>query len=709
MSRPIQSIGAALGGAAVLALSACGGDGGTTTTTTSATPAAAATLSGTAATGSALANANVAVTDSSGNSPCQESSITTSAFGTYTCTLKAGEAAPFFIVVTDPTGNTQPLVSVSTTTPAAGAALTVNATPLTTAIAAQLAPDGNALTLVSGGTVDAAALKQTIANVVAQLSSVLAAIGAPAGYDPFTTAITAATASGAGNTADQLLDIVKVVKDPATGKAALATVDNPTPITLATATSAGGTLSAPAAGVASLPQAIQAVAQALSSCFALPASQRVLATDTTIPAAQGGPSVTSVAGACQNLTASSSNAAGVDFLHNGYQAGQFLFNTLTADSMTGARFGVPEVMAFYPAANSASGQDEAVLNIKYADGNGNPGNFITLARSIPNSATSAHASNWWLTGNQQPVDVSLKTLIRRVQQLNASNTGNFSRFQSGLQFSINAMGPGSVDGNGNPLNFARVTGPGLPSGGVVYVAPVAAESGQSYMDVSNTSGDITAILSALSATPPTAPLRCGNSPSASQPSYNCPNFWLYRTAGVSGGSATTLAANPANNSGITGNTVWAQSGDGSNPALVVKGTRYQVELFYGTSATPTYTYNKTLLTDLVQATQGVNLAWNTPGSTTLAALDPGNGGLNGAQASLSADWAQNAAAEQIGNVQVTVDTKGNWGASTPVPKGATSVVVNAAVPAFTTTTTRGFLFGYRMLDSSNKTAVYEYN
>ena len=65
---------------------------------------------------------------------------------------------------------------------------------------------------------DAAALKQTIANVVAQLSSVLAAIGAPAGYDPFTTAITAATASGAGNTADQLLDIVKVVKDPATGK-----------------------------------------------------------------------------------------------------------------------------------------------------------------------------------------------------------------------------------------------------------------------------------------------------------------------------------------------------------------------------------------------------------------------------------------------------------------------------------------------------------
>ncbi|MGT2489755.1 hypothetical protein ACU4GD_02375 [Cupriavidus basilensis] len=107
-------------------------------------------MTGTAATGAALANANVAITDSAGASPCQEAAVTTSALGTYTCTLKAGEVAPFFVVVTDPTGNTAPLVSVSTVTPAAGAKLTLNATPLTTAIVAQLSADGNPLTVVSG-------------------------------------------------------------------------------------------------------------------------------------------------------------------------------------------------------------------------------------------------------------------------------------------------------------------------------------------------------------------------------------------------------------------------------------------------------------------------------------------------------------------------------------------------------------------------------
>jgi hypothetical protein len=170
----------------------------------------------------------------------------------------------------DPTGNTAPLVSVETTTPAAGKSLTVNATPLTTAILAQLASDGNALTLVSGKTVDAATLKKVIDNVLAQLANVLTAIGAPAGYNPFTTSITAATASGTGNTADMVLDVVKVVTDPATGKLALSTVDNPTPFVLATATTAGPAMPTPAAGVSTLSQAAQIAAKAFTACFALP-------------------------------------------------------------------------------------------------------------------------------------------------------------------------------------------------------------------------------------------------------------------------------------------------------------------------------------------------------------------------------------------------------------------------------------------------------
>lgn len=685
-------------GLTVLGLSACGGGGGdasgTGGTTTAPTVTASSVVSGTAATGSALANANVSITDSAGNAACKESAITTTALGTYTCTLKAGETAPFFVVVTDPTGNSEPLVSVATTTPAPGASLTVNATPLTTAIVAQLSPDGNALTLANSRTVDAAALQSVITNVLAQLGSVLAAIGAPADYNPFTTAITAATAAGAGNTADQVLDIVKVVTNPATGKLALTTVDSTTLVDLATATSSGTPVSAPAAGVAALPQAAQIMAKALGDCFAATTAQRVQGTDTSTPASQGGPEVTAASAACQVITADSGNAAGVNFLHNGYSAAQLFYPLLTSDTMTGAQFSVPEIMAFYPASATVSGADEAVMNIRYLDANGNPGNLILNARNIANTTSAARPTNWWLVGNQHPADVGIKLQIRRVEQLNPSyaGTGNgMATFQTGLQVNANAKGPGSIDATYGAVTYARISGPGLPGNGapgtgLVYVAPV--QAGQNTMDLLNKTGDVTG-----------TGARCGN-PNGT--TYNCPNLWIARTAGISGSAATTLAANQST-------PVWAQPTDGVDPKLIVKGARYKVELFYGSDTTHPVVFHKTLLTDLIQAEQAVNLPWNTPGAKTLAALDV-NGSLTGAQTNLTFDWTQNLSAQQIGGAQAVVDSSGSFGPMVSVPRGATSVVLSA-VPAFAVTSpaSRTVLFSYRMLDNSSKSAVYRYN
>lgn len=691
---------------AVLALSACGGGGDSSTSGPGTNPPAtnppatpSAVLSGTAATGSALANANVAITDGAGNAACQESSITTTALGSYTCTLKAGEAAPFFVVVTDPTGNTPALVSVATTTPAAGATLTVNATPLTTAIVAQLSSDGNAMSVVNSKQVDAATLQQVVTNVLAQLSQVLSAIGASADYNPFSTSIVAATASGVGNTADQLLDIVKVVTNPATGKLALATVDNPTPVDLATASSSGTPLAKPADGVASLPQGAQLMAKALNACFAIPTAQRVLSTDTTVPASAGGPDITSAAAACQDIAADSSNAAHVDFLHNGYSSGQFFYGLLTSDAMNGAQFSMPEIMAFYPAASS-SDTDRAVVNIRYLDANGNPGNIITVAQNISNSSTAERPTTWWLVGNQHSADVSIRLQVRRVEQLNPSfsaTDNRMSTFQTGISVNANARGPGSVSGQ-DTLQLVRVSGPGLPGNGnpgtgLVYTAAVP--QNQSTMDLLNKAGVIDSTNNAFGA-------RCGNGTT-----YNCPNLWFARTAGISGAAATTLTTNPANSS-------WVQQNDGADPKLVVKGARYKVELFYGsdpahiTNPTNPVVFHKTLLSDLVQAGQAVNLPWNTPGQQTFRALDP-NGGLTGAQASLPVDWAQNAAAQQIGGVQFVTDSAGSFGPMQPVARGATSLTLNS-VPAFSAAGNgRTFLFSYRMLDSSAKTAVYRFN
>jgi hypothetical protein len=358
---------------------------------------------------------------------------------------------------------------------------------------------------------------------------------------------------------------------------------------------------------------------------------------------------------------------------------------------------VPEIMAFYPknpsaAASAPDANDRAVLNIKFVDANGDPGNVITVAARIPGSSSTARPTEWWLVGNQQPVDISVRLNIRRVEQKNpATATGKFSTFQAGMQFNINSQGPGSVMG-GNALSRARVKGPGLPANGLVYVVSTGA---QSSMDLFNNTGDLV------------TGSACGNNGAT----VNCPNVWFSRTRGISGTDAATLATNPANG----GNTlIWAQPGAGYDPSRIVKGAKYQIELFYGSgitnASTPALTLTKTLLTDMVPATQAVSLFWNTPGPQTLAALDPA-GSLAGQQTALTVDWVQNPSAEQVASAQAVINaTTGSFGPNKNVPRGATSAVLNnQVVPAFTTTTTRTILFSHRMLDGSSKTSVYTYN
>jgi hypothetical protein len=700
MRSASKSLLALAAGMALLA-SGCGGGGSSdaagsttaaTTTTTTAPTVAAAQITGTAATGAALANAPVTITNSAGNSPCVETAITTTALGAYTCTLKPGEVAPFFIVVTDPTGDKPPMVSVSTTTPPAGSALTMNVTPLTTAIVSQLVSPADALAVVNSRTVDATQLATITTNVVAQLAPVLAAIGVPAGYDPFTTAITAATPDSAGNTADLVLDVVKVTTDPATGAPALITVDNQTPILLASATSTATPLAAPDASVSTLSAATQIAAQTFNSCFALPTATRVTGTDTTIPATDGGPSLTGIAPACDDILAQTVNGAGMDFLHNGYDGGQFFYGMMTNDAMTGAQFSVPEIVAYYPASAGGTGlatKDRAVLNFRFLDANGNPGNFITLAARLPGTSSTARATEWWLTGNQQDVDASLKLVVRRTEQVNPAATTNPSFFQSGVQFLINPNGPGSFRG-GQRVKLARVTGPGLPSGGVVYIAPTSTT--QPYMDMWNKTGSLT------------VGSQCGTGGGTT----NCPNLWLEKTAGITGTAATTLAANPA--TGALNLAIWAQPGEGFNAALVVRPAVYTFELFYGANVgTADVRVTKPMISDMVRATQGVNLPWNTPGPKLLAALDPA-GALAGQQTALEVDWIQNPAAQQIGGAQALVSA-GTFGPQKFVPRGATSTVLNnQTVPAFSALgNSRTLFLGYRMLDGSSKSAVYNYN
>lgn len=672
-------------------LTACGGGG----SADSAAPAA--TLQGTAAIGGALAQGEVRIVNAAGRSPCQESAIVTSASGGYSCTLKSGELAPFFVSVVDPAGMVRPLVSVATATPSAGGTLVVNATPLTTAIVAQLAPDGDALSVFRAQAVDAAALAQVTRHVLAQIAPVLNGLDAPAGYDPFSTRITAATAAGAGNTADLVLDVLKVGTDAA-GRTTLGTVDNPAGVPIATAASAGATLASPPAAAAALSSATRAMAQAFEQCYALPVAQRVLARDAGIAASQGGPSVTQADARCQDLT-------DADFLHDGYRAGQLFYGLLTSEAMTGAKFSVPEVMLYTPASQSRNGQDQAVLNLRYLDASGQPGHLITVAVNTASAAAPA----WVLMGNQAPVDLAVRSTISRLQYVGpakANLDGRGGQFASGLEIFIRKDGPGS-----SGLTTARVTGPGLPAAGLMLNRPLAAyESQQSWLNIVDKR--------------PADPVEVAGRRGAAGGDI----FWLARTQDLTGSGATTLADNPNASSGLNYTMQWAHPLDyGAAPgqsalvyvpfAEMVRGASYQVELFYDGSATPRHTLFTTLLSPVIPATRGSALAWNTANADLLALLDVSAGALAGA-ARYEFSWAQNLAAEQVGSTQLFSNNNAlivNQGVPTSVARGVTRSTATApdggvfATLDNTARSSRSVVLNHRMFDGSLKRAVFEAN
>jgi hypothetical protein len=657
-------------------------------------------LQGTAAVGAALGYASVSITDSSGAPACTEAPITTSGAGNYSCTLQTGRSAPFVIVVTDPSGAQAPLVSIGTETPAAGASLTLNATTLTTAIVGQLSPDGDALSVASTpALIDTATLATINTRVLAQLANVLTALGAPVGYDPFTTPIVAASASVSGNTADQVIDLLRI--SVVNGVTTVSTVDNAAAaVPLASGTTSPPALPAPSASVISLAEALRLLAPVLNNCFALPVASRVVTADGSIPAAQGGPEVTAVAPACEDI-------AHPSYLHNGYRSGQAFYGLLNDATMVGASFRPPESMRFIEDATAAD-NDRVVINLRYIDANGVAGNLITVAQKFPGSATTDHPTDWWLYGNQQPVDTAIRAYLRRLEQLAPSpGTGVFanapaSRFETGIEVFVNKNGPGSTG-----MRAARITGPGLPSAGLVMTQPdPAIITSQSWLNILRKDG----ATGLAEATP--AP-DVGNI------------FRLQRTLGLTGADATSIRANP--NAGNTNSTAfmnWAHPLDyGLAPgatdyidfSAMPANSLYQVELFYAGETAARYTFTKTLLTPVVPATRAANLQWVALADDTRQYLDPAHA-RSAATTSVALSWLANPYAETVGSAGVY--TFGNGvhvdQGLVGVARGATSATATAPgtpYPLLTNdgSSTRILQLRYRMLDGSYKDMTTRYN
>ncbi len=655
------------------------------------------TLTGTAAVGAALANANVRITDSTGANACSQATIVTNGVGQYTCSALAGRTAPFLIVVRDPFDAYPPLVSIATTTPAPGTSLVANVTPLTTAIVGQLAPDGNALSVVANpALINLTTLAAITGNVLAQIQPVLTAIGAPAGYDPFTTQIVAATPTQGGNTADQLLETLRITT--VAGETRIATVDNPAAsVPLAGATTTPPQLPAPSPTLLSLNDSMRLVVNNLSECFALPVGTRVLSVDNGISANDGGRSVTAMAPACQKV-------AHPDYLTSGLRFGQRYYSLLNEPAMVGAQFMPAEIMLFIEDATTAD-NDVAVLNIRYVDANGVIGNLIEVARKLPGSATAANPSDWWLHGNRRPVDASIRAFTRRQEQL-APNPGTApfanagaSRYEAGLEIFINKDGPGS-----SGMRAARVFGPGLPPAGLVYTRPNAAiVTDQNWMNLRRKDG----LTDAASATPAGD---VGNI------------FRLQRTQGLVGAVQPNPNAGNGNNSQFPN---WAHPLDYGAPvgatnyidfAQLGAFNVYTFEVYYDGETAPRHTFTARTLTAVVPATYATNLRWHSLTAATLGFLTPGDP-LAAAQTTVGLAWNADPFAETVGSAGVYTFGAGQAVADSvvPVARGATSASATAPgatpFPALTNdgTSSRTIQLRYRMLDGSYKDSIARFN
>lgn len=689
----------------VALLAACGGGSSEPTPPAPPPPPAAAQLDGTAAVGAALSRANVTITNRDG-AVCQEATIVTSDTGAYSCTLQDGKTAPFVIVVTDPSGAVEPMVSIGTATPQPGTPLTVNVTPITTAIVAQLSPDRSALSAVATpASIDLTALEAVKAKVLEQLAGVLGALGA-VNYDPFTTPITAATASVSGNTADRVVDVLRF--STVNGETLVTTVDNPTgTVPLADATTAQpAPVAAPGDGVATLSNSLRLASTVLGNCFRLEVAQRVLATDTTLPANQGGPRITEVAPECEDVVHD-------DYLHNGYLAGQQFYGLMNDANMTGAVFALPDVMR-YIEDTSAADHDRAIVNIRYVDRNGNGGNIFTIAQKFPgHPENAARGTEWWLVGNQQPIDSSIRPTIRRREQL-APNPGSApfasaaaSRFESGINIFINKDGP-----NSSGMRAVRVRGPGLPAAGLVYTRPdPSLVLSQTWMNVRRKDGN--------------------TDPTAATPAANVGNiFILQRTAGITGADATTVRPQPnAGNSNNTQFINWAHPLDyGVAPgtadfidfAALKAQTLYAFEVFYDGETTARYSFNKTLQQPVVPATRAAALQWVDLTSATKGYLDPANA-LAASQTSITLNWSANPYADTIASAGVYTGVGGNpvnqglvgvaRGATTATADAPLSQGVTVPFPALTGdgTSHRQFQLRYRTLNGSYKDSMTQFN
>lgn len=468
-TQPSSRRGALLACTAIAALAAACGSHDDNPETPPPPPPPATTLQGVAASGAPFANATVTVVDSDA-ATADPAPVTTDAQGRFT--VDVSNLRPPFLVKAagDLQGAPVEFVAVLPSV-TAESANTANVTPLTHAVAALVAPGGDPAALATPATLAASGTAAKVGDATALLVNTLAtdpAIAAAlgSGFDPARTPFSA-DGTGIDGVLDKLaVDVGAAGTVTITNLAAAVSGDSaPAPVTLTPAQTATPTVvptlpaSAPAGDVPTAAE-LAALGAKFEACLALPAAQRVTL--------DGSGSVTAVAAACDYAPA--------DWRSNGrnwrQEIGQF---TLTKSYLDNAKVGVGQVvLALAPLGHT----DPKTFKPPYC--NDGPCAVVRWPLVAAGGAVSTSewvlgktAAGWDFVGNQRPYRLFVEPRLNRKIAANRDgaapgNTADPYFFQDRYESLLRLIFDPSVGDTAN-VRAVRVSGPGLPAGGVVSV------------------------------------------------------------------------------------------------------------------------------------------------------------------------------------------------------------------------------------------------
>ena len=679
-------------------LAACGGGGGGGGGGGSAS---STSFSGVAATGAAVQDAVVTLYYAAGNKTCVVSDANTGAFSCDT----TGLTGPFLLSVSG-TGNGTSLTLLSATTSATG---TVNITPITNAIVATtVGADPATLTFNTlKAKLDATPTALNDAKVAYQvlLADVMTATG-NAGGDLISGNLVA------GNSAqDKLLDALNIEVLP-TGTITVATVagmsdDTPKVLNIPVANTPAqvsataktnipttSTVDGVVIDLASNPFSASDVAflqQSFTRCFNSTPAQRqpgnTICTDIAVDDVPG---------------ASLIGGAPSAYLSNGQSWTQQFSGYFNDAGMNNARFALPQIIRVQ-GKDGAGKVNKAWVNFSWVRSDGLVDSFDTIVRIVKTPAVND--SGWRFVGNQREVLSRVRPSASRRAWLNSATrqTGTDAAYIAELGISV-----GKTDKNGTDLEFAIVTGPGLPTAGLF----MRRSSGScSFLG-------ITAQLIAGDVTGDDATVAVGKYARRS----NCAS--RFRISGV--------AVNPADQ----GSFVWPSGNrnylstplTGPQVTAIAPFSQYTFKFYQSSNLTaPLYTHTTLIRTGLIAPADMRSYQWHDAAQATLNTLDPDNAAAYAGAATFPVTWTSKAGLPYVSNVnaQVVAGVNGvssvNGGINRrPVLPGTTVTALTppdspaTAFPAVTDMLTANGNFSFLGLSWQNASGLYflsayEYN